>query len=143
MTFDTDAGMSSLTWVNKVVQSPVSQLRIMLKEGKNRESTLYNVSARLCDIDAMIKKIPMLQQVFAKATKQGNYSFDCPMTPGLYVMENMRIGGRSPALALMYRPKARYEFIGGLFNEAKNKTLLPLSTYRISVKIVKKPCSAS
>uniref|UniRef100_A0A1I8MNM7 MD-2-related lipid-recognition domain-containing protein n=1 Tax=Musca domestica TaxID=7370 RepID=A0A1I8MNM7_MUSDO len=139
MTFDDPGSIRSETTVNREIAYPVSKFRIVVREDK-RSSTLYNVTARMCDLVSTFSKVPLVKQGYITAVKQSNMSFDCPLKPGFYVMGNIRIGSRNPVVSFLYRPKVVYLITGGMYEELKNKSLIPLTTYKISVKIVKKPC---
>ncbi|XP_061390618.1 uncharacterized protein LOC133325935 [Musca vetustissima] len=139
MTFGEQGSVSSETTVNREISYPVSKFRIIIREGK-KLSTLYNVTSRLCDVAATFSKIPIMKQGFISALKQSNMTFECPLKVGYYVLGNMRLGSRNPVMAFLYRPKVSYTIFGGMYEELPNKTLAPLTTYRINVKIIKKSC---
>ncbi|KNC29181.1 hypothetical protein FF38_07014, partial [Lucilia cuprina] len=160
MTFSKRGTIASLTWVNRDILVPIVKLKILQKEFNekitilynvtaprlvilqkdccDRTSTLYNLTTRLCDIQQFISKVPMFKETILKALKQGNYTYECPLRRGFYVMDNVRINSRNPILAFMYRPNRTFTFTGGLYEELANRSILPLSTYRFTGKIVKK-----
>ncbi|XP_075153693.1 uncharacterized protein LOC142227173 [Haematobia irritans] len=140
MTFQEQGTIFSEATVRREIAFPVSKLTVVQKEFGSMPSTIYNVSARLCDISSFFNKVPVIKQAFLSATKQSNLSFNCPLKPGFYVMGNMRIGNRNPILSFMNRPRVVFTIAGGLYEELKNKTLLPLTTYKFAMKVVKKPC---
>lgn len=140
MTFTQQGSVRSLTWLQNDINSPVAKLKILQKGENNKISVLYSVTARLCELKQFFEKIPMFKSSFQVATKQGNYTFSCPLKQGFYVMENIRIPHRSPALQFMYRTKTTFTFIGGLYEELSDKSILPLTTYEFGIKIMKKLC---
>ncbi|XP_046805315.1 uncharacterized protein LOC111689276 [Lucilia cuprina] len=140
MTFSNQGFIRSLNWFERDITSPVARLVILQKDCCDRTSTLYNLTTRLCDIQQFISKVPMFKETILKALKQGNYTYECPLRRGFYVMDNVRINSRNPILAFMYRPNRTFTFTGGLYEELANRSILPLSTYRFTGKIVKKVC---
>ncbi|XP_073821592.1 oven mitt [Musca autumnalis] len=140
MTFDEQGSVHSETTVNREIAYPVSKFRIIVREDKKPSTTMYNVTSRICDLVAMFSKAPIIKQAYISAMKQSNMSFDCPLKPGYYVMGNMRLGSRNPVISFLYRPKVSYTILGGMYEELKNKSLLPLTTYKMNVKIIKKSC---
>lgn len=143
MTFNKHGSLRSLTWVNKEIASPIVILKILQKDSNHKISTMYNVTTRLCDLQQFTNKISMFQQVFQTALKQGNYSMNCPMKTGLYIMDNARVGLRNPLLVFLHRPKTFYTIIGGLYEELSNKSLVALTTYKMTIKIAKRSCRES
>lgn len=126
--------------VARQIDSPISKFSIVMKEPNKRLATLYNVTARLCEVNGMFNKVPIIKAAYLAVTKQSNFTFECPLEPGFYVMGNMRIGNRNPLMSFIYRPKVVYTVSGGIYEEMKDKTLLPLTTYDFSLKVVKKSC---
>lgn len=141
MTFNFELGsIRSETLLTKQVNIPVAIMQVIQRDDGKSPQTIYNATTRLCDVKKFFEKVPMFLQAFKAATRQGNYTFSCPMKPGLYIMDNLRFPNRSPFLGFMYRPKTIFAFSGGLFDQLENKTMLPLTTYKFSMKIIKKPC---
>ena len=141
MTFLKQGNIRSLTWVNKDIPQPIFKLKVLQQDSNNKVSTLYNVTARLCDFHQFTKQISMINQIFQAALKQGNYSMSCPLKKGFYVMENVRIANRNPIWGYIYQFKTRFTLLGGLYQEANNNaSLMALTTYKIVLKIVKKSC---
>ncbi|XP_037958896.1 uncharacterized protein LOC119688289 [Teleopsis dalmanni] len=141
MTFHPKGVINTVTTVNKEIPSPVTHLSLEQKEDGERGTTLYNITTKLCDVQSFLKKVPMLKTILNASLKQGNYSFNCPMKKGVYLMENIRISSRSPLLSLIYRPKAVYHLHGGVFEEMTDKSLLPFCAYDFYFRIVKRQCS--
>lgn len=140
MTFSDQGSVHSETTITRQIDSPISKFHIIVKEPNKRPATLYNVTARLCELNGMINKVPMIKAAHLSVTKQSNLTFECPLKPGFYVMGNMRIGSRNPFMALIFRPRVSYTICGGLYEEKEDKSLVPLSTYNINFKVVKKSC---
>lgn len=141
MTFHKLGNIRSLTWVNKDIPQPILKLKVLQNDSNNKVSTLYNVTARLCDFQQFTKQISMLNQIFRSALKQGNYSMNCPLKKGFYDLENIRVANRNPIWGYMYQFKTRFTLLGGLYQEADNNaSLVALTTYKIVLKIIKKSC---
>ena len=142
MTFSSQGGIYSETTVNELVQSPIVRLAVWMQEGNGPKNTLYNITAKLCDLQGMVSKIPIFKTA-SQTLKTGNYTYACPMKEGVYIMDNMRIKTRNPMLAFFYRPNTVFAFDGGLYRVLKNGTTISLTTYKIIAKIVKFSCSKS
>ncbi|TMW48967.1 hypothetical protein DOY81_005958 [Sarcophaga bullata] len=141
MTFFKQGSIRSSTWVNRDIPQPICKLKILQKDTNDKESTLYNVTARLCDFHKFTKQIAMINQAFRTVLKQGNYSMSCPLKKGFYVMENVRVANRNPIWGFIYQSKTIFTLLGGLYQEANNNaSLVALTTYKVVLKIIKKSC---
>ncbi|XP_046812630.1 uncharacterized protein LOC124421446 [Lucilia cuprina] len=143
MTFSKRGTIASLTWVNRDILVPIVKLKILQKEFNEKITILYNVTARLCDLQQYTSKISMFHQALQTTFKQGNYSMSCPMKKGFYVMDNVRVGLRNPLLSFLHRPKLCYTIEGGLYEEMPNKSVIALTTYNITFKVARKSCKGS
>lgn len=119
---------------------PVAQFEILQTDCCYKTITLYNLTTRLCDIHQFINKVPMFMKTVQIALKHGNYTYECPLKKGFYVMNNIRIASRNPVLAFMYSANRNFTFNGGLYEQLENKSLISMSTYMFKGKIEKKLC---
>uniref|UniRef100_A0A1I8Q606 MD-2-related lipid-recognition domain-containing protein n=1 Tax=Stomoxys calcitrans TaxID=35570 RepID=A0A1I8Q606_STOCA len=140
MTFSDQGSIYSETTVVREIAFPIAKFLITQKELGAKPLTLYNISARLCDISAVFNKVPLIKQAYLAATKQSNLSFDCPLKPGFYTMRNLKISSRNPVWGIMNRPKVSYTIMGGMYEEVIGKSNITLTTYAFTMKVIKKTC---
>lgn len=142
MSFSPEGGITSITTVNEVVEDPIVRFTVWVKDGNKPANTVYNISSKLCEFQNAVTKIPIFKTV-SQTLKPGNYSFDCPMKVGVYIMDNVRLKNRNPFLSFIYRPNTIFGFNGGMFRKLDNGTTISLTTYNIVCKVIKLPCKTS
>ncbi|ALC39762.1 CG12662, partial [Drosophila busckii] len=144
MTFSNVEGVASITTINEEIASPMMSLLISQQDFKEKPRIIYNVTTKLCAMQAIFNSVPIFKTLKDNMLRQSNYTFSCPLKTGVYVMTNMRANPKNPLLNMMYKRKRIFVVQGGMFEAPQHsnvdKQFHTLTTYYVTGRIVRKTC---